>query len=166
MYSIPKMIKIPVELSVAHLLLLHSELLPVTLLLGPQGSNFTLILLEPVKVQNYGISSRAICTTSLASQDGQPDCWERGNDTVNVGDLAVATIPHNFPTANVNLGESKIERKIGLESINLLLSKGLASNGVTASILANCQFAPLGGKHTVFSHQSSHPVYLKQVQSS
>merc|ERR1719397_2468369 len=105
--------------AVEGLLLLNSQLLPVTLLFGPQGSNFSLILLEP-------------------------DCWEGGHDTVNVGGLAVATIPHNFPPANVNL----------------LLSKGLASNGVTASILANCQFAPLGGKHTVFSHQSSHPVYL------
>merc|ERR1719397_139558 len=76
--------------AVKGLLLLNSQLLPVTLLLGP-------------------------------------DCWERGHDTVNVGDLAVATITHNFPTANVNL----------------LLSKGLASNSITASILANCQFAPL-----------------------
>ena len=52
-YGIPKKIKIPVELSVAHLLLLHSELLPVTLLLGSQGSNFTLVLFEPEKQSNF-----------------------------------------------------------------------------------------------------------------
>ena len=42
-----------------HLLLLSSKLLPVTLLLGPQGSNFTLVLLEPAtKVQHYETTSR------------------------------------------------------------------------------------------------------------
>ena len=112
---------------------------------------------------SYDIEIRS---TFLTGQAGQPDCWEGSHDTVNVGDLAVATIAHNFPTANVNLGESKIETKFGLESINLLLCKGLASNCVTTSVLANCQFAPLGSKHTVLCHKTSHPVYLKQVQSS
>merc|ERR1719427_48916 len=41
--------------AVEGLLLLSSQLLPVTLLLGPQGSDLTLILLEP-------------------------DCWEGGHD--------------------------------------------------------------------------------------
>merc|ERR550519_702420 len=82
--------------AVEGLLLLKGELLPVTLLLGPQGSNFTLILLEP-------------------------DCWERGHNTVNVGDLAVGTIANDFPAANVNL----------------LLSKGLAGNGGSTSVLAD-----------------------------
>ena len=46
----------PYTVTVMHLLLLKGELLPVTLLLGPQGSNFTLILLEPM-VQNCETSS-------------------------------------------------------------------------------------------------------------
>ena len=36
-----------------HLLFLDSELLPVTLLLGSQGSNFTLVLFEPEKQSNF-----------------------------------------------------------------------------------------------------------------
>ena len=52
------MIKIPVELSVAHLLLLHSELLPVTLLLGSQGSDLALVLLEPV-VRDFSITTKS-----------------------------------------------------------------------------------------------------------
>merc|ERR1719158_781967 len=87
--------------AVEGLLLFKGELFPVTLLLGPQGSNFTLILLEP-------------------------DCWERGHNTVNVGDLAVGTITYDFPASDVNL----------------LLSKSLAGNGGSTSV-ANCQFAPL-----------------------
>ena len=57
-YGIPKKIKIPVELSVAHLLLLHSELLPVTLLLGSQGSDLALVLLEPV-VRDFSITTKS-----------------------------------------------------------------------------------------------------------
>ena len=55
-YNIPKKIKIPVKLFVTHLLLLHSELLPVTLLLGPQGSDLALVLLEPV-VRDFSITT-------------------------------------------------------------------------------------------------------------
>ena len=89
-----------------HLLLLSGELLPVALLLGPQGSNFTLILLEPVKkkVQHH--------ETYQISIFGQPDCWERGHDAVDVGDLAVGTIANDFPAANVNLSESKSKRSL------------------------------------------------------
>ena len=57
-YDIPKKIKIPVELSVAHLLLLHGELLPVTLLLGSQGSDLALVLLEP-EVRDFLIAMKS-----------------------------------------------------------------------------------------------------------
>ena len=57
-YGILKKIKIPVELFVTHLLLLHSELLPVTLLLGPQGSDLALVLLEPV-VRDFLIAKKS-----------------------------------------------------------------------------------------------------------
>ena len=49
---------IPVELLVTHLLLLHSELLPVTLLLGSQGSDLALVLLEPV-VRDFSITTKS-----------------------------------------------------------------------------------------------------------
>ena len=70
-YGILKKIKIPVELSVAHLLLLHSELLPVTLLLGPQGSDLALVLLEPV-VRDISITTksrlRPLCVCNVNSK--------------------------------------------------------------------------------------------------
>ena len=43
----------PYTVTVMHLLLLKGELLPVTLLLGSQGSNFTLVLFEPEKQSNF-----------------------------------------------------------------------------------------------------------------
>ena len=99
----------PYTVTVMHLLLLKGELLPVTLLLGPQGSNFTLILLEPM-VKN--------CETGvpLKLQDAQPDCRERGHNTVNVGNLAVGTITYDFPASNVNLSQKYKKTKFVVNS--------------------------------------------------
>merc|ERR1719337_459253 len=63
----------------------------------------------------------SICTMSPPIMPLKPDCWERGHDTVNVGTLAVGTIAHDFPAADVNL----------------LLSKGLASNSRSTSVLTD-----------------------------